>query len=387
MNFGTLNRENITLHSDGRKSSMTVSTPISLLENLKVKRMAVKQMTIDIKSFPQFIPELSITDELLNYNAGAIATNLSIGQPTGNFDSIVLGAYLGYFVTVRDLNGLRSATVYVQYLNPNNIPVIVPPLNMMNAPVKDIMNYLNQQRYYNPYYFMYNYLDFLQYVASAIDKGYNALNVGAELTAGQKTYCTYDQANKTYSLSVSAQLSNYVVEFSSSLHNLLKFNAQLINNTGTFFKTDNPGVKYFSNVYRLIFNPLQVYIDNNLYLNVSAKVINNIFPFDTFILECPTLPLNQMYFRSSKDILQSFSMRFNAVKVWKKKINILEMDQNLYDETLDAPDDAVGFTGNQQISSFLEFKLFAKSKEGNYLEWTFPEGEAIEFILNIYNVY
>lgn len=386
MNLGNLSKENLTLYSDGKNASMKITTPISLIENLRTKRIGIKQLTIDSSSFPQFIPEVQTKPEQQNYNPRGTITANVIGTYAGaDWDSIILGRYLAYFVVLRTKNNEHSCASFLQYQNPNDFPQLNQPSNFGSLTSLEIGKYIDEQRYKNPYYWMFNFTDFLNYISKAIDDAFNNLEPA---NPQPSTICLYDQANKTFHLSIAKYIyDNYYLEFSPELFKLLKFNATTINDVGTYTIPPNPTINYFAKTYRIQFNPIETFLNSDVYFSTVARAQNNIFPFDTFILESVSLPVKKTYFRSSKDESRTFTANFNVVKLWKKKINILEMNQNIYSENEDITDDSTNMTFDNNFNNFIDFKLIAKGTNGEFVEWVFPEGESIEMIMYIYDIY
>lgn len=380
MNLGDRKIDNITLYSDGNSPSMKVGTPDKLKDNLTLKKIGFKKITINSYNLPQFIPDIPKRN-LMTYTPGS-ANDLVINDPNSTANIAVA---LGYFVVVRTKDNNQACASWLKYNNPNNIVPSFANYNITNVPNPtnaDVYDVLEPQKYELPYYYMYNFTDFLKYVAQAIDDGIKAVTP----TSGfPSTICIYDNVSKCFNLSINNTVDiTYYIEFSESLYKLLRFNAKTINNLGT---TTINNVQYFQNTYRIEFLAINRVINGFTYVNSVSRIKNLIGPFDTFILECPSLPLQYTTFRSSKDAFQSYSATFKAVKIWKKKLNILDMDENIYDEELDLADDLFSFTSDQPSGQYLEFRLIVKTQNGKFIEWVFPKEEVLEGLLYTYDIY
>lgn len=377
MNFASVQKENITLIGNGKTSAMKIPTPNCLQNNLLHKRIGIKSVTIDTSSIPRFIPRL-IDWSQFSYSSGATVDNLVF--PTGGALNILLVAmnFLGYFVVLRKNDNTRACQSFVEYGNPNNLD---QPQYLSTT--METMISRQAQINFTPFYFMYDFSDFLEYVSTAIDHAFETLE---PVTPYNPSYFVYDAATKTFELMVDVNIiTNYHLEFDDALFKLFRFNSKKINNVGTSTGDGLPAFYYPTN--RIRFQPFVKYIGTDPYYNATCEVKNNIFPYNTFIIECQSLPLQYFNFRSTKDTTNNCDNSFQSLKVWKKEFNSMNMDENLYDKSTDIADDANNFTSNTLGGqAFLTFRLILKTPDDIFIDWILRENEKIDAILFIYDV-
>ena len=154
MNFANLEQSEITLYGQGNNDvMMKFPVPPELQYNLATKRVGIQDMEIDTRSFPRFIPQLLWYDTNVNSYTGGSTVQNRIGD--SDFYDV-----LGYFFVIRKNDNSISCTSFVQWSNPNNFTTF-PTLNGPDP----------RTIYLTPYYYCYNFMDFLDMCQQAIVAG------------------------------------------------------------------------------------------------------------------------------------------------------------------------------------------------------------------------
>ena len=372
--FSDLRTRRISLIGDGRHPAMNVPLPLILRDNLLTKRIGIRDMTLDTTSLPRFVPSIFV-------NSGSNLQNFDTGAPDSiytprdiDFDVDITN----YYVIIRKKaadpllqpEGTRACCSFVVWNDPNNLSKAPRPNEVTPFTV-----------YALPYYYSYNFMDFLTMVETAINKGYEKL-FGSYPT--NPVYLVYEAETQTFNLSAVPDMagdnSQYQIEFSQNLYDIFRFQHVQIN--PSYFTNTNIHIP----TYVIKFSPISVDYGNVNYLNTTCRSTNNIFPFDLFFLEC-NLPLQQTLFSSSNDTSINDEQPYTILYEWKIKQNALNLDDYLTEERTNLVERLKQFNENYMQGDKLRCRLFARTrKEGFFIELVLQAGEKLEFGLNVYNV-
>lgn len=363
MEFANLEQSEITLFGKGNNEiQMKFPIPPELMYNLRIKRVGIQDLEVDVSSFPRFVPSLSWwNSNSQTYSAGSSNdTNVNNNGFSGQKNQ------LGYFFVIRKNDNTRACTSWVTWSNPNNI-------NSAN-----ISNSTDQRAIYlTPYYYCYNFMDFLDMCQSAIVAGLTDV-LGSAPTA-VPTFLYYADS-KTFKLTIPQSLgTTWNIEISQSLRDLFNFQVVPIN----FGSYTTPAMQV--STYQILWTNVSVAEED---FNASCKVSSAIYPFDLYMLECTNLPINTMNFVSTKtQILYQSDLRKKILKRWRKQYDAIERDQILTIEQQDEIDRLRPMLEDRVQDDKLTFVLWVRtSREQEYIEWTMPQNQQIKFLLNTYSL-
>ena len=354
MQFANDSTQEYVLKGNGNSVHIKCNTPNCLKKDLQIKRLACQSVYLSTRSIPRFIPTLA-TEARKAYDSGATVTK---------WDNIGVNPYTNisntdYFVNIRTPNNTACYTSTLFWTNVNNInqpPFYVPDANSI---------------YYLPYYYCYNVAQFFDMIAQTINVGIT------QATGGLSNPATviYDASSNTVNMSIPLIIAtSHDIELSPSLQELLGFETSDVNYGSYITK-------------KLIFSQIIVSINGVDYLNVSAKLQEDLFPFDKYVISS-NLPVTPIDFYSSSDPSVGGGSQIPVLFMWResemqiqsgKPISII--NNNMMERQKTFEDDTFG---NNQI----EFKLMLRSKKNqNWVEWVLPIGETMEIVLNTYRLF
>lgn len=361
MNFADLQQTEVTLYGKGNNIvQMKFPVPPELKYNLRTKRVGIQDLEIDVSSFPRFVPTLSFWfGDVQQYKAGS-ANDMEAGNNGFNGEK----DQLGYFFVIRKADNSQACTSWVTWSNPNNIPY--------NNNFTD-----RRTTYLTPYYYCYNFMDFLDMCQQALVAGFTTVLGSAPLAV--PTFLYYP-ITKTFKLTLPQSLgADWNIEMSNSLKEMFVFQSANI----------NLGIRQDTNAtvptYQILWTNVSVSEDD---YNASCSVSNTIYPFDLYFLECSTLPINKVSFISTRtQVLSGADFQSKIVKRWRKHYNAIERQQILEVETEEQIDKLRSFDKNTIDDDLLSFVMWVRTRrEQEYIEWAMPVNQQIKFLLNTYSL-
>jgi hypothetical protein len=356
--FSNIRQNDFVLKGTGNNVNIRARCPDTLRQDLFVKRVACQSVSLTTNSIPRFIPELASEARKAYTNGATSITWDNLG--TNNFQVI---SNTDYFVNVRNLSNTACYTSTVFWSNVNNIDQ--PPFYVPD----------DQSIYYLPYYYCYDITLFYEMVEEAANVGLaQALGVIVD-SLPHKVTLIYDAESSTVNFSVPLlNAAEWNFEFSPSLAKLMGMATTNVN-YGTYVTK------------QLKWSLLLTTINSATYVNASAKLQQNMLPFDRYVV-ASDLPVTPVEFSVSTDPLVSSPFEIQALTMWRdtemslqsgKTItisfdNILERQKTFEDATY----------GNSQI----QFRLMLRSSRNQvWIEWILPIGEKLELTLNTYRLF
>ena len=281
MDFRNMNTSELTLvRADNSRLELSCVVPPELQKDLYTKRVGIEELSVDTSKIPRFIPTVALTQftsTVTNYWGGS--SNDSQLPPPANTNLNI--DVLNYFINYRQKDNSRCYTSFVMWNDPNNLPA--PNINIVDA----------TSVYSLPYFFCYNFMDFMSMVEYSINVAIETYT-GAPIPDGQQALFKYDALSKTYQLSIAqTYLTNFDIEFSEGLYELFRFQSIQIN-SGSNTQLNIPVT-----TYQIQFND-RFGIGDTFYYNSVCEVKNTIFPFDLMFLTT-NLPVQPTYFINSVD--------------------------------------------------------------------------------------
>jgi hypothetical protein len=164
---------------------------------------------------------------------------------------------------------------------------------------------------------------------------------------------------------------------SSSLKDLFNFQTTQIS-LGYNILSNNPVT-----TYQIVWTNVGTVEDD---YNASCRISNNIYPFDLYMLECATLPINPMTFVSTRTrIFNGADLQKKIIKRWRNQYDMLDRYTSLTLDTEEQTDKLRPMSANKLNDNVLTFILWVRTRrEQEYLEWALPQGNQIKFLLNTY---
>ena len=218
-------------------------------------------------------------------------------------------------------------------------------------------------------------MDFLDMCQQAIVAGLT--NVLGTAPTSVPTFLFYP-ATQTFRLTIPQTLGDdYNIEMSSSLKDLFNFQTTQIS-LGYNILSNNP-----ITTYQIVWTNVGTVEDD---YNASCRISNNIYPFDLYMLECSTLPINPMTFVSTRTrIFNGADLQKKIVKRWRNQYDMLDRYTSLTLDTEEQTDKLRPMTASKMNDNVLTFILWVRTRrEQEYLEWALPQGNQIKFLLNTY---
>ena len=369
MDFRNYNSSELTLElSNVAQSNLQCVVPPELQQNLYGKRVGIEELQLDTSQIPRFIPQVALTKNVysvVNYRGGATTTNTQIPSAGGTNMNIDC---LNYFINYRKKDNTECYTSFVMWTDPNNLP----------APRVGLVDEISV--YSMPYFFCYNFMDFLTMVQKSINVAIETV-LNNPIPAGQESMFKYDASTKTYQLSVE---NNYVldwdIEFSASLYELFRFQSVQVN-VGYQDFVDNAPVT----TYRIVWND-RFFVDETLYYNATCEVKNTILPFDLFMLTT-NLPIQPTTFINSVDTNIDQATSFQILHKWRIHGNALEMQEYLNVRPENLVNRLKTLVSNSIGSQTLKFQLIVRTRrEHEYIQWQVPLNEQLQISLATFTV-
>lgn len=349
LNFANIKQSEISLTGNGSNSRISVRTPEELKTDLMVKRLALQSLELSTKSIPRFIPVLA-TQASRDYIAGATTNTSNSGSAFTNLTD--------YFINIRAKDNSVCQTSFVYWTNINNTTIPYFP------DARSI--------FYEPYYYCYDFTDFLEMVQHAINVGLLAIT---GLPVSTPATFVYDAESNTFNLSVStAYETAYYFEFSPELQNVFGFATSQVN-LGTFI------------TFRLKWGPMLVDINGVDYVNISTKPKNSIFPFDLYVIQSD-LPLTPVSFISSTDPVNSYVLQSPIVYMFRDKDLHIHSGNDIVLTNNNILERQKTFEQNTFGDPTCSFRLILRTKKyQEFIEWVLPVGEKLSFTLNTYRLF
>ena len=350
LNFANITTSDFVLKGTGNNVHLKAITPNALKKDLMVKRLLCQSVYLTTGSIPRFIPLLA-TAARHAYNAGASVTNWdNLGT-----NSLQVISNTDYFFNIRKPDNTECYTSTIFWANVNNIaqpPAYLPDENSI---------------YYIPYYYCYDITQFFDMMADTLNVGFVQATGGALANP-----CTvlYDASTNTVNISIPKTLSDgWNVEMSPSLTALMGMATTNVN-----FGT------YITN--QIKWSPLLISINGVDYVNASAKLQPNLFPFDRYVV-ASDLPVTPVGFHVSTDPVIGGGFSEQVLFMWREGeveiqsgVPINMVNDNMFEKQKTFEEDTYS-------ASQIEFKLLLRSKKNqNWIEWVLPVGEKLEITLN-----
>lgn len=371
---GDLKSQTINLISDGNSRGLRNPRPVYLLGNLIKKRVGIPHINIKTNSIPKFVPEIA-PPEASTITTNATTTNLKYNNFV--FPNLFAPECTNYQITIRNKDGSTAALGFVKFVSQTGDPA---PNSGGN------FNVFSNSIIEKPYFYLYDFTSFLKMVADSMDETIKLLETG---TIPPVSFY-YDNPSKSYELYIPKVITDkYHIEFNEELHTLFDFSSS----TEQINKIQIGSVEYYQKTQRLIIPPVEYSIDTNMYYKTTTNENNEMFPFDYFILHSPEIPVMSHPFTNSNDTNNVYNKEYNSLYVWsKKQFNAITLPKNYFVETKELGFKLTSFNPEQQTSSqydrnYVDFYLTLKTKNGRFIDWLFPEGECINFQLNLYDIY
>lgn len=368
MNFPSLKQCEISLCKTVNDSNNTpilkCPTPNQLRVNLDAKRVGIENLLITMDKIPRFIPEYggSPNSSYFNYTAGS-TSDTKINNPDFGVN------ILNYFVNVRKLDNSEAVTSYVTWTNPNNLQ---KPNNMYYTP---------SNVYYEPYYYSYNFMDFVTCVQVAINEAFTEI-LGAPIT--NPCIFQFDASSNTFILQMdNTYEATYDIEFSPNLKQLFNFQTSAVN---LGYLTTPASPRTYIQSYLIQWSDFTESIGSVTYTVATCKISNTIYPFDLFILSCD-LPINTIDFFSSYDNAISIDKSKKVLFMWRKDFDAIDMPVKLEINNEGVANKLKNFTANSFDNNYISFTFSMRTRRDNiYIDWVFQPSDKIEFTLNTYSL-
>jgi hypothetical protein len=279
--------------------SVRFRKPEFFKKNLDKKLIRIQKFTLNNKGVPCFIPNrlTSLTNgPYYSSSAGGIGILPQMGAVFG-INS------LEYFIIIRSVNTSHVSSASQQsflQLIPEN-PNTVPPI----APIDDDVTY-----YLTPYYYYFNFTDFLSLVEININNAYGAM-LGSSV---YKQYASFVLSNDGITLYIDTGVqSQFIIEFSQSLIDILPFKSLLSPYT--------VGAKS----YMIEFPVFQFPSAGVNYNIASCPLYESIFPFSELLINSDDMGVNYTIFLNNDTLasnvqqgeynhtILAFSIRTNQI--------------------------------------------------------------------------
>lgn len=369
MNFPSLKQAEISLNRTAYDSNtsplLKCPTPSHIQRNLDAKRIGIENLLMTMDKIPRFIPEFGGSSQSSNFYYTAGSTNdQRIGQADFSHNA------LNYFVNVRKSDNSQAVTSYLTWTNPNNLNI--PSGNIYTSP---------QNVYYEPYYYSYNFMDFVTITQTAINAGFTAI-LGTPIP--NPCLFLFDASNSTFILQMDTTYDNtYVIEFSENLKQLFNFQTQTIN-LGYASNTSNP--RTYMSTFLIQWSDLTETVGASSYTMATCKISNTIYPFDLFILSSD-LPVNTVDFFSSNDNAMTLDKSKKVLFMWRKDFNAIDMPIKFEIINEGVANKLKNFTASNFDNNFISFTFTMRTRRENlYIDWIFQPSDKIEFTLNTYSL-